>query len=264
MLGIIVDLDGTVYRGDQPLAGAADALRRLRAAGHRAVFATNKSIARRADYVRRLAAMGIPADPADLVVANDVLAAHLAARFPAGTRVLAVGEEPLAEALAAAGLAPADASDGSAPPPEAVALGWDRGLTYAKLAAAHRAARAGAYIAATNPDATCPVDGGDVPDCGAVIAAVETAARRSIDAVTGKPSAEMARAAAGRIGPGASAVWVVGDRVDTDLRMARAAGMRAALVLTGVTSATRARRLDPRPDLVCADLAAFADRVLGR
>lgn len=258
MLGLIVDLDGTVYRGERLVPGSDSALRRLRAAGHRVVFATNKSVARPKDYVDKLTALGIPVALDELVTVNGVLARHLRQRLAPGRRVLVVGEAPLHEELVAAGLSTTSRWDRA----DAVAMGWDRNLDYATFNSAFQAARLGAYVAATNPDATCPVEGGEVPDCGAQIAALETALGRKVDAVVGKPAAAMARAAVTRLGLPVERCWMVGDRVDTDIRMANGAGLSSALVLSGSTSPERAAGSVWRPDLVCADLAEFADRLL--
>lgn len=259
MAGLVVDLDGTVYRGESLIPGADTALSRLRAAGFPVVFATNKSVARPKDYVDKLAGLGVPADEGSLVTVNAVLARHLAQRLGSGQRVLVVGEAPLHEELTAAGLSTTTRWEDAA----AVALGWDRAFDYAKLDAVFQAARRGTYVAATNPDATCPVEDGEVPDCGTQIAALEAALGRAVDIVVGKPAPTMARAATKRLGLPPQQCWMVGDRVSTDIRMANTAGLRAVLVLSGVTTREQAEASEWRPDLVCADLAEAADHLLG-
>ncbi len=258
MLGLVVDLDGTVYRGERLVPGADTALRRMRAAGHRVVFATNKSVARPVDHVDKLTRLGVSATLEELVTVNEVLARHLRERLSPGQRVLVIGEAPLHEELAAAGLSTTSRWQQA----DAVAMGWDRDLDYARFDAAFQAARLGAYVAATNPDVTCPVEEGEVPDCGAQIAALEAALGRGLDAVVGKPDAAMARAAVTRLGLPPERCWMVGDRVDTDIRMANGAGLSSALVLSGSTSSAQAAASVWRPDLVCSDLAEFADRLL--
>ncbi|WP_017614992.1 HAD-IIA family hydrolase [Nocardiopsis salina] len=260
MPGLVVDLDGTVYRGESLIPGSDSALGRIRAAGHRVVFATNKSVARARSHADKLTALGVPAGPDDLVTVNDVLARHLLERLGPGRRVLVIGEAPLHEELAAAGLTTTSRWEQA----DSVAMGWDRNLDYAKFNAAFQAARRGAYVAATNPDATCPVEGGELPDCGAQIAALETALGRDVDIVVGKPAATMAHAAAGRLGLAPEQCWMVGDRLATDIRMANEAGLSAALVLSGSTTAAQAAEGPWRPDRVCADLAEFADWFLER
>ncbi|QVQ54084.1 HAD-IIA family hydrolase [Spiractinospora alimapuensis] len=256
MGGLVVDLDGTVYLGESLIPGVDEALGRLRAAGFGVVFATNKSVARPKDYVDKLTHLGVRATEDDLVTVNAVLADHLAERLSPTDRVLAVGEAPLFEALAAAGLhTTTDWSEAAA-----VAMGWDRSFDYATLDAVFQAARRGAYVAATNPDVTCPVEHGEVPDCGMQIAALEAGLGRPIDIVVGKPAATMARAATSRLGLPPEHCWMIGDRVSTDMRMAHEAGMRSALVLTGVTTRDQAVESRWEPDLVCESLVEFADR----
>lgn len=255
MPGLIVDLDGTVYLGEHLIPGADSALARLRAAGHRTVFATNKSVARPKDYVEKLTAMGIPTALDELVTVNEVLAQHLVQRFGPDQRVLVVGEAPLHDELAAAGLSTTTRWDRA----DAVAMGWDRDLHYSAFNAAFQAARRGAYVAATNPDATCPVEEGELPDCGAQIAALEAALGREVDAVVGKPSVTMARSATAKLGLPPERCWMVGDRVNTDVRMANEAGLSSALLLSGVATREQAAESPWRPDRVCADLAEFTD-----
>ncbi|MBE3000789.1 HAD-IIA family hydrolase [Nocardiopsis sp. HNM0947] len=260
MPGLVVDLDGTVYRGESLIPGADSALRRIRAAGHRVVFATNKSVERARSNADKLTALGVPADPDDLVTVNDVLARHLMQRLGPEQRVLVVGEAPLHEELTAAGLTTVSRWEEA----DSVAMGWDRNLDYATFNAAFQAARRGAYVAATNPDPTCPVEDGELPDCGAQIAALETALGRDVDIVVGKPAATMARAAAARLGLAPEQCWMVGDRLATDIRMANEAGLSSALLLSGSTPAERTGDGPWRPDRVCADLAEFADWFLGQ
>lgn len=258
MAGLVVDLDGTVYRGENLIPGADSALSRLRGAGHRVVFATNKSVARPKDYADKLTALGIPTALDDLVTVNEVLARHLRERLGPSQRVLVLGEAPLHEELATAGVSTTSAWDRA----DAVAMGWDRSLDYAGFNAVFQAARRGAYVAATNPDATCPVEEGEVPDCGAQIAALAAALGRDVDIVVGKPAPTMAHAATARLGLPAEQCWMVGDRIATDIRMANEAGLSAALLLSGVTTPEQAKISPWSPDLVCADLAEFADWIL--
>jgi arabinose operon protein AraL len=259
MVGVVVDLDGTVYRGESLIPGADTALRRLRDAGYGVVFATNKSIAHPKDYVDKLAALGVDAEVGDLVTVNAVLARHLLGLLGDGGRVLVVGEAPLWEELTAAGLRTPDRLSLA----EAVAMGWDRAFDYAKLDAVFQAGRHGLPIVATNPDVTCPVEDGEVPDCGMQIAALEAGLGRQIDATVGKPHAVMARTATERLGLEPHECWMVGDRVATDMRMAREAGLHGALVLSGVTTARQAEDSPWRPELVADDLPAVADALLG-
>jgi NagD protein len=136
-----------------------------------------------------------------------------------------------------------------------VVVSFDRGFDYEKLRTGYLAVRAGARIVATNPDAYCPTPDGGLPDCGAILAALEVATGARAEAVVGKPSAFMAARVLARLGTAARDTMLVGDRIETDVRMAREAGMVAALVLTGATTAEAASSSDEDPDLILASVA---------
>ena len=143
-----------------------------------------------------------------------------------------------------------------------VVVSWDRTFTYHKLERAFRAVRHGARIVATNPDPYCPSSDGPLPDCAAMLAALEACTERRAEAIVGKPSQHMAEAVLSRIALPAADVAMVGDRLLTDVAMARRAGMVAVLVLTGATSREDLAAGGPmQPDLVVDDLAQLIERV---
>jgi len=263
--GFVIDLDGTVYLGDRLIAGAARAIARLRAADRRVVFVSNKPIDTRDAYAANLTRLGIPTRPEDVINSSLVMARTLARETP-GASVVFVGEPPLVAELERAGLAVSERAEGA----RWVVLSFDRGFDYRKLDLAFRAVRGGAELIATNPDRTCPVDGGELPDCAAMIGAVEGCTGQRVERIVGKPSPEMAAAALERLELPAAACLVVGDRLETDVRMGAAAGMDTALVLTGVTRAdavpSGAAASGATPDAVPSDadrptyvLASIAD-----
>jgi NagD protein len=244
--GYAFDLDGTIYLGDELLPGAADTVRRIRAHGGSVVFATNKPLETAADYAAKLTRLGVPAVPADVVTALATLLRYLADRHPAA-RLLTIAE-PLVEAtLAGAGWRvvrdPAEA--------DLVVVSFDRTFDYAKLDAAYRAVRQyGATIVATNPDPYCPTPDGGLPDCAAMLAALEACTGVRAEAVLGKPSAMMAQALLGRLGTAPAGTAMVGDRLSTDVAMGQAAGMAGVLVLSGATTAAALADSEVRPDYV--------------
>jgi HAD superfamily hydrolase (TIGR01450 family) len=248
--GYAFDLDGTVYLGDELLPGAAETIRRIRAAGGSVAFATNKPLETAADYAAKLTRLGVPAAPADVLTALDTLLRYLAERHPAA-RLLTIAE-PLVEAtLADAGWRvvrdPAEA--------DVVVVSFDRTFDYAKLDAAYRAVRHhGATIVATNPDPYCPTPEGGLPDCAAMLAALEACTGARAEAVLGKPSAMMARALLGRLGTAPAGTAMVGDRLTTDVAMGQAAGMAGVLVLSGATTPAALAASDVRPDYVIAGI----------
>lgn len=246
----IFDLDGTVYLGERLIPGAGDVIAALRNAGRKVVFLSNKPIASPDDYARKLTALGIPTQPTDVINSSQVTVDYLREEMP-GARIHLIGEPVLWRALAGAGMTQA-ASPGET---DLVLVSLDRTMTYAKLHFAYRAAKAGARVLATNPDLVCPVEGDEIVDAGAWVASLEALLRRPIDGVIGKPSPIMIGRVAARIGCEPGSCIVVGDRLETDIAMGRAAGMASALVLTGVTDRETLAGSDIQPDHVLDSIA---------
>jgi len=271
---VALDLDGVVYRGGMVLPGAREALEDVLARGLDLRYVTNNSTAHREDVAARLASMGLPADRGRVLTSGVVTAHWLRERLPSGSRVLVVGEQGLMRELAEAGLAPVHAGDSNpgimkdAGRFAAVVVGMDRGFTYAALDSAQAAVRAGALFVATNPDATYPLPERLAPGAGSLVAAVATAAGTE-PVIMGKPGLALADALVQLAGVSSDATLFVGDRLDTDVEMAKGAGMVAVLVLTGATTRDELRRYEeegttPRPDYVLDDLGqlpALLDRL---
>lgn len=244
--GYALDLDGTVYLGEELMPGAAETVGGLRQAGARVVFVTNKPLEMAAQYAAKLDRLGIPATADDVVTALDALVRYLGENH-AGRRLLLITEEVVNRRLVDEGFAVTN----DPPKAQVVVVSFDRTFTYAKLHAGYRAVREnGAVIVATNPDPYCPTPDGGLPDCAAMLAALEACTDSRAEAVVGKPSLIMARTFLDRLGLAAGDVAVVGDRLATDVAMAQRVGAAGILVLTGATSADAAARSDVRPDHV--------------
>ncbi|MFF8941897.1 HAD-IIA family hydrolase [Streptomyces sp. NPDC014864] len=247
--GYALDLDGTVYLDDHLLPGADEAIARLRAEGARVVFVTNKPLDLAHGYADKLTRLGIPTSAEDVVTALDALVLYLRERHPQA-RVLTVAE-PLVDSL----LVDAGFTLGCEPEDvDIVVVSFDRTFDYAKLHAAYRAVRAGAAIVATNPDPYCPTADGGLPDCAAMLAAIEACTGARAEAIVGKPSSHMARAFLDRLGVPASETAMVGDRLATDVAMGNTAGMAGILVLSGATTPSDLARSDVRPHAVVSSL----------
>jgi len=251
----ILDLDGVIWRGDQPIVGSARAVARLRAAGEQVWFVTNNALPRRTEVAEKLAAHGI--DPGDEVVTSPMAAASLVA---AGERVLACAGAGVVEALIERGAEVVDAGSATADERfDAVVVGLHLDFDYSRMAAAALAVRAGARLVATNDDTTYPAAGGVLlPGAGSILASIE-AASGATATVAGKPYAPMADLVRRLAGPTGIAV---GDRADTDGRFAVALGYPFGLVLTGVTR-PEDLPVSPEPDLVAPDLETLVAQVLG-
>jgi HAD superfamily hydrolase (TIGR01450 family) len=244
--GYAFDLDGTVYLGEELLPEAAETIAEIRAGGGRVVFVTNKPLESAAEYAAKLTRLGVPAGEEDVVTALDSLLLYLREHH-IGARLLAVAE-PLVEAtLAEAGwMVVRDPSRA-----EVVVVSFDRTFDYAKLEAAYRAVRHhGAVILATNPDPFCPTPDGGLPDCAAMLAAIEACTGARAEAVLGKPSETMGRALLERLGTAPAEAALVGDRLSTDVAMGQRVGMAGVLVLSGATTTAAAAASEIRPDYV--------------
>jgi HAD superfamily hydrolase (TIGR01450 family) len=268
-VGWVLDLDGVIWLGDAPIAGAADAVASLRDAGEPVAFVTNNSYGRRADVAAKLTRHGV--EPGDDVVTSAMAVAGL---VDAGERVLVLGGPGLVEELAGRGAEVHDAREvvaGSTDPDavtaatidrgpfQAVVVGYHADFDYLRLTAALAGVRTGGRLLASNDDATYPTVAGPIPGGGSILAAVATASGTTPE-VAGKPHRAMVDLVRGRLGPEGVGV---GDRPDTDGRFAVALGYRFGLVLSGVTTAADLPT-SPPADLVADDLAALVDDVLGQ
>lgn len=250
--GYVFDLDGTLYLGDHLLPGAAQTVATIRRHGARVAFLTNKPLERPAAYAAKLRDLGIPAEAEDVVSSTDALLRYLREWAPTA-RILSIGEPLIADLLREAGFAtlPLDEPERA----DLVVVSWDRTFDYARLVAAFRAVRNGARLVATNPDPFCPTPDGDLPDCAAMLAAIEASSGARAEAVVGKPSPHMAATLLERLDLAPEDTLLVGDRLLTDVRMAQEAGMFSALVLTGATDSDDLLRSPVTPDYVLGSIA---------
>ena len=232
--GYVFDLDGTVYLGEELLPGAGRLLHRLRELGRRVVFVSNNPTRDPEMYADKLRRLGVEASVAEILNTVVTMTRWLVRNHPDAT-VFPIAEAPLRRALAEAGIRTSDRAEEV----DLVVASYDRGFDYHKLQIAfdaiwyHRRAR----LVATNLDRFCPFPGGrGEPDAGAIVAAIEACTGATCEVNVGKPDPLMLEAAMDLLGLDAGDCVMVGDRLYTDIRMARAAGMASALVLTGDTS----------------------------
>lgn len=253
--GYVFDLDGTVYLGEELLPGAKETLAALKERSS-LVYLTNKPLEMPADYAAKLTRLGVDTRPEDVISSTDALLLYLERHAP-GARLFVVGEEPLIQLLTSAGYDVVQEAEGV----QVVVVSFDRTFDYRKLQVSFDAVRAGARIVATNPDAYCPVPGGGgLPDCAAMLAAIEASTGVRAEAIVGKPSPHMALTLLDRLGVPARDTLLVGDRLATDIRMANEAGMASALVLTGATGLEEVVDSPVRPDYVIEHLGALLPR----
>src|ERR1700755_3360600 len=247
---LLLDLDGTVFRGHELTAGAPESLKK--AAG-RKLFVTNNA-SRSADQVAgHLHDIGLPATAEDVVTSAQSAAHVLADQLETGSRVLVVGTESLAAEITAVGLRPVRSYDDK---PDAVVQGHSPETGWAILAEAALGIRAGALWVAANVDATLPTERGLLPGNGSMVAALK-AATDADPQVAGKPAPTLRLDALAR--GDFRTPLVVGDRLDTDIAGANAADLPSLMVLTGVNSARDAAYAVPeqRATMIGHDLRAL-------
>jgi 4-nitrophenyl phosphatase len=275
---LLVDLDGVVYRGAEPVPGVPALLAERASRGDEVVYVTNNSMWYRTEYVTRLAAMGAPVDADRIVSSPRATALYLRDHEPSVRRVLAVGAGGLERELRDAGFEVmtaahaatlvgrdgVDAWDASGAP-DAVVVGLDPQLTYLRIAVAADCIRAGARFIATNRDPIYPTERGLRPGAGSVVAAIETTTG-VVPVSIGKPEPYLLEEAARAVGREARDAVMIGDGLQTDVAAARAVGARSVLMLTGVTKREEVEALpdNQRPTAVAADareLATVLDRL---
>jgi HAD superfamily hydrolase (TIGR01450 family) len=269
---LLVDLDGVVYRGSQPVPGVAAVLAARAAAGDEVVYVTNSSMWHHSHFVHRLAEMGAPVSPERVVNAARATALYLSGQSPRPALTLVVGLEGLIRELHDVGLATVTAADAgerwtaggrdtaaAIAGVEAVVVGLDMDFSYARLAVSAGAVRAGARFVAVNRDPIHPIEHGLAPGAGAVVAAIATASGVEPIAI-GKPGPLLLQVAARAVGRPVTDAVMIGDSLTADIPAAIAAGCRSILMLTGISTAANAAALAAasRPTEIASNAAELA------
>lgn len=248
---LIIDMDGVLWRGDEAMPGLQALFDFLRRRDIGFVLATNNSSKTPEQYVDKLARFGVDVAPQRVLTSALVTAAYLADTAPAGSRLHLIGEEGIRRALEEQGF---ELSDDR---PSYVVVGWDRGMSWNKLAKAALLINDGATFVGTNPDVNYPTERGPVPGTGALLAALEvTTGVKPI--VAGKPERRMYEEALRRLGASPRTTAMIGDRIETDILGAKQAGLFTVLVLSGIATEADLADSSVKPDLVCADIRELA------
>lgn len=238
MLTFLCDLDGVIYRDREPVPGAAEAVAALRARGHKVVFATNNGTRSRAEFVTRMAAVGVPATEDEIATSGYATARYLRTLAAPPSTALVIGSGALLAELEAVGIAVRQADQGWSERPDCVVVSLDRTFTYEKLAQAQHAVLAGALLVATNRDPQFPGADRLYPGAGSLVAAVEAACQQQAVAI-GKPGPLLYAMLLRATGADPRRTIVIGDNLITDIAAAAAMQLPSVLVLTGI-----ARRAD--------------------
>jgi len=250
---LLADLDGVFYRGSEAIPGAAEFVRWTAERGIALLYITNNSTRTPAQFVDKLERMDIPGRPEQVLTSSLATRAYLEERAPRGTRVHAIGQRGILEALFGDGYFAQVDDD-----PAYVVVGLDTQFSYDKLRRACLLIRAGATFIGTNPDRTFPAPEGITPGCGSLLAAVEAATDvRPI--IIGKPEPWLMREGLRRLGADPAATAVLGDRLDTDIIGGQRLGLATIMVLTGVHGEAEVARSEIRPDVVYRDLVELKE-----
>ena len=255
---VALDMDGTIYSGGTLFPFTIPFLRLLAELGIGHTFLTNNSSKSARDYLAHLKRMGIAPRPEQLYTSTHATLEFLRDKYPAVRRLFVLGTPSLCSELAEAGFSLA--ADDPADPPDAVLAGFDTTLCFARLCRAAWWIKQGKPFIATHPDRVCPTDQPTVlVDCGSICAALESATGRAPDAVLGKPDPCMLRGILHRHALSPEDLALAGDRLSTDMAMARRAGAVGVLVLTGETTADDAADAQVPLDLVVSNLGEFGE-----
>jgi arabinose operon protein AraL len=250
--GLIIDLDGTVFRGDQLIDGAREAINLALENGQRVVFLSNRGNISRKECQRGLSREGIEVTPDQIILSSSVAAAFLRKHYP-GCKMWVLGEEGLIEELSQALLTmaekPADA--------DWLVVSLHEKVHYEDLNHAFAAVRHGARILATNADKAFPRHDGDAIDVAGMLGAITNSTGRHVDLVVGKPSWLMAEAALSQLQLPPERCLMIGDSLETDMAFGRMFGMTTMLVLTGSTDAATANSCLRKPDYIVDSIASM-------
>ena len=253
---VALDMDGTIYRGNTLFETTGPFLALLRELGLGYTFLTNNPSKSVTDYLEHLREIGVPATEDQLYTSTQATIEYLQETYPKIKKLFVLGTPSMCEQFSEAGFQlMADSLEAE---PDAVVVGFDTTLSYQRLCRAAWWIAQGKPFFATNPDRVCPTDQPTVlVDCGSICAALEAATHIPPTAVLGKPDPAMIRGILHRHSLQPANLAMVGDRLYTDIAMARRAGALGVLVLTGETTAAQAANHSPAPDLVVASLAEF-------
>lgn len=249
--GVVLDLDGTIYHGENVLPGASEAVDRLRERGYSLCFFSNNPLHNGVAYVERLQSMGVDARDGE-ACSSAVVTCEYIDRVHAGDSVFVIGSKALVD-----GIRTTDATVVTDPQCVDVLVGsWSDEFGYQDMVDALRATEGETVFLGTDPDVTFPGDDGQpIPGSGAVLNAIAGVIEQEPDRILGKPSSIAADAALDRLGHDPAECLVVGDRLNTDIALGERAGMQTVLVRTGVTDDTEIDESDVTPDYVIDSIA---------
>lgn len=255
---VALDMDGTIYMGQSLFPYTREFLQRLREMGITYSFLTNNPSTSIADYLHKLAGMGIEATKEEMYTTALATIDYIRTRYPDARRLFILGTPSMTEEFVRAGFEPT--ANSAEDRPDAVVVAFDKTLEYDRLCRAAYWVQQGLPYVATNPDRVCPTDQPTVlVDCGSICKCIEHATGRQPDIVLGKPDPTMLAGVQTRYGVSADEVAMVGDRIYTDIEMAFNAGAFGVLVLSGETTLDVADKAPRQPDLIAENISVLGE-----
>lgn len=250
----ILDMDGTFYLDDSLLPGAVEFLETLKAKGKKAVFFTNNSSLGPSDYVEKLRRMGVDVSDDSVITSGEVTAEYMLRKY-GPSRIFLLGTPQLQRVFEKYGHLLVEED------PDFVVLGFDKTLTYEKLKKACILLRSGKKYTATHPDVNCPSKEGPIPDAGSIMAAIEASTGRRPDIIVGKPNPLVVEVISRKFNVSKEKMAMVGDRLYTDIRLGKNAGIVSILVLTGETTLEDLESSGIKPDFVFKSLKELCEAI---
>lgn len=248
--GLIIDMDGVLWHDTKPLGELTAIFKKIGELGLKVILATNNATRTIDEYHRKLSGFGVELENWQIINSAQAVGIYLQKRYPDGADVYVVGQPSLKATLAEYGLQIISEDE---PTANVVVASLDYELTYEKLRHASLLIQNGSYFVGTNPDTTLPTPKGLIPGSGTVIGALEIASGKRAK-IIGKPQPILYEIALSRLKLAPQHTLAIGDRLDTDIAGAQAAGICTALVLSGVATRADAREYQPQPDLIVQDL----------
>lgn len=253
---LILDMDGVLWKADAPIGDLPATFDRMHARGLKVAFATNNGTQTPEQYVERLARLGVKIEPWQVVTSALGIANLLIQKIQSGSPIFVIGGEGVKAALREGGFELLSTKEAESA--KAVVMGIDPEINFEKMGEAALLVRRGVPFYATNPDKTFPTPRGQIPGAGAWISVIITATG-VVPVYAGKPAPYLLELARTRLGTLKEQTLVVGDRLETDIAGGQAAGMKTALVLSGISTRAKAEEWKPKVDIIVEDLATLIE-----
>ncbi len=248
--GLVIDMDGVLWNDNAPIGNLHRIFEKINQMGYKFILATNNPTRTIDEYHTKLAGFGVNLEPWQIINSAQALGLYLKQKYPLGASIYAIGEPSFKETLSQYGM---KIVDEISPNPDVVAASVDFQFSYEKLKHASLMIQSGSYFVGTNLDATFPTPEGLIPGGGSIIGAIQIASGYA-PKIIGKPQPALYEMALSRLQLEPNDTLAIGDRYETDIVGAKAAGIHSAMVLSGATSFEVVKKFTDQPDVIVEDL----------